>query len=515
VGPVLQDMNEISCKDEAIELSLGKARASIINTDISFNTRLYNGMFPGPVIRMKAGTRCSVLLKNELDGERCPSGHHNGLHCPDTTNLHTHGLHVTPKGASDNINITVQPGEQFQYQYDLQADTLMGTHWYHPHFHGSTTLQVVGGAFGMLLVDPADDYNLPSDLRALYAKARLIAFNDFDFRDEPLAYVAYTKSWPAIAYSYKNVTIDPNVTMGATTSPHFVGVNGQFRPYFTVEQGEVFVLRMLMASGTRPLELVQTSGPKCEMKLLARDGVFHQTPYIDMPYVPFLQGGRADVAFRCAGAGLVTFSAAPQPDGDMYFNGPVTNERLVQGNVFQIVVTANASRLDAFPASEAPVPMYLQDLLSETPARAFDVELAGVTLLVKGYGMNISADLGVNEEPWHGWEDPHWTERLCKNQLYRIRLVGGHPYHQHINHFQIHTTQAPPHLVRVGEFRDVTLGGMHTSKDPLEVVYMKTWDYDGVYILHCHIVRRGLAAAAEEERERKGKGRILRPKATR
>jgi hypothetical protein len=54
--------------------------------------------------------------------------------------------------------------------------------------------------------------------------------------------------------------------------------------------------------------------------------------------------------------------------------------------------------------------------------------------------------------------------------------VGGHPYHQHINHFQIHTTQAPPHLVRVGEFRDVTLGGMHTSKDPLEVVYMKTWE---------------------------------------
>jgi hypothetical protein len=48
VGPVLQDMNEISCKDEAIELSLGKARASIINTDISFNTRLYNGMLPGP-----------------------------------------------------------------------------------------------------------------------------------------------------------------------------------------------------------------------------------------------------------------------------------------------------------------------------------------------------------------------------------------------------------------------------------------------------------------------------------
>jgi FtsP/CotA-like multicopper oxidase with cupredoxin domain len=63
----------------------------------------------------------------------------------------------------------------------------MGTHWYHPHFHGSTTLQVVGGAFGMLLVDPADDCDLPSDLRALYAKARLIAFNDFDFRDEPLA----------------------------------------------------------------------------------------------------------------------------------------------------------------------------------------------------------------------------------------------------------------------------------------------------------------------------------------
>jgi FtsP/CotA-like multicopper oxidase with cupredoxin domain len=58
-----------------------------------------------------------------------------------------------------------------------------------------------------------------------------------------------------------------------------------------------------------------------------------------------------------------------------------------------------------------------------------------------------------------------------------------------VAHFQIVSTVAPDFIVRVGEYRDVVLG---TSKfDPLpatsEVVRFHTFDYDGVYIFHCHI----------------------------
>ena len=44
----------------------------------------------------------------------------------------------------------------------------MGTFWYHAHLHGSSALQVGGGLAGMLFIDPADNYSLPSDLHSLY-----------------------------------------------------------------------------------------------------------------------------------------------------------------------------------------------------------------------------------------------------------------------------------------------------------------------------------------------------------
>ena len=34
----------------------------------------------------------------------------NTLHCFDDTNLHAHGLWVSPSGNSDNVLITIDPG---------------------------------------------------------------------------------------------------------------------------------------------------------------------------------------------------------------------------------------------------------------------------------------------------------------------------------------------------------------------------------------------------------------------
>ena len=185
----------------------------------------------------------------------------------------------------------------------------------------------------------------------------------------------------------------------------------------------------------------------------------------------------------------MTFAAAPQPVNDQYFGDFTNNERIWHPNVFQIVVKASVPpRNDAFPTSQVVFPAYLANLLDDTPSRAFEVALSGSTIVKQNGGMLTTPDMGVNGEPWHGWEDPVWTANLCKDRLYRITVRGAHPYHQHINHFQVHTTQAPEHIVRRGEFRDVVLGGFHGSHEDIEVLYMKTFDYDGVYILHCHIV---------------------------
>lgn len=133
-------------------------------------------------------------------------------------------------------------------------------------------------------------------------------------------------------------------------------------------------------------------------------------------------------------------------------------------------------------------PEYLQDMRSQTPARKFEVALQGSTLAFKGEGFLITPDLGVNEiGPFHGWEEPEWTEHLCVDSIYEIHLHHAHPYHQHVNHFQIVQTNAVPQTVRVGEFRDTVLGVSMQNEDLPEIIYMKTFDYQGIYILHCHI----------------------------
>src|SRR3712207_9309961 len=68
----------------------------------------YNGTVPGPTLRLRPGDRLQVELVNRLSVP---------------TNLHTHGLHVSPKGNADNtLDVHVHPGESFQYDIQLPDD---------------------------------------------------------------------------------------------------------------------------------------------------------------------------------------------------------------------------------------------------------------------------------------------------------------------------------------------------------------------------------------------------------
>jgi L-ascorbate oxidase len=111
--------------------------------------------FVGPTQRANPGDTIRMGLNNQLEpqpGCKPPPGEINTPHCFNSTNLHSHGLWVSPSGNSDNVLITIRPKVSFEYEYNIPATHPAGTFWYHPHLHGSTALQVASGMAGALII---------------------------------------------------------------------------------------------------------------------------------------------------------------------------------------------------------------------------------------------------------------------------------------------------------------------------------------------------------------------------
>ncbi len=130
------------------------------------------GAFVAPTIRVAPGQTLTVDLSNRL--EACTAQQRAEKRCFNETNLHTHGLWVSPSGNSDNVLISIPPGGKFQYRYDISRDHPAGTFWYHPHRHGVGFVQVGSGMAGALIVtgNRAPTMNKPGDIDILLNDAR-------------------------------------------------------------------------------------------------------------------------------------------------------------------------------------------------------------------------------------------------------------------------------------------------------------------------------------------------------
>ncbi|MBB4373490.1 L-ascorbate oxidase [Bradyrhizobium sp. cir1] len=120
--------------------------------------RSYNGSLIAPSISLYPSQSVRIRLHNQLpveDTTDCPSPEgrvHSVPNCLSTTNLHFHGLHVSPTGNSDNVLLEHPPGQNFEYEVNVPVDHPAGTFWYHSHRHGSTAAQVSSGMVGALIV---------------------------------------------------------------------------------------------------------------------------------------------------------------------------------------------------------------------------------------------------------------------------------------------------------------------------------------------------------------------------
>jgi len=72
-----------------------------------------------------------------------------------STNLHFHGLALPPVCHQDDVlKTSIQPEDApFEYRLRIPADEPPGLYWYHPHVHGHSKEQVLGGASGALIVE--------------------------------------------------------------------------------------------------------------------------------------------------------------------------------------------------------------------------------------------------------------------------------------------------------------------------------------------------------------------------
>lgn len=139
--------------------------------------------FVAPAIDVRPGQTVDITLHNKLPADpSCTATGQpvNTPHCFNGTNLHSHGLWVSPTGNSDNVLLSINPGISFQYVYNIPPDHPAGTFWYHSHRHGSTALQVSSGMAGALIIrgDRMPATNATGDIDVLMKNADLTPMED-------------------------------------------------------------------------------------------------------------------------------------------------------------------------------------------------------------------------------------------------------------------------------------------------------------------------------------------------
>ena len=95
----------------------------------------YDGLSPGPTLRVRQGEELKIRLRNKLD---------------QATTIHWHGLRLP--NAMDGVpfltQVPIAAGQSFDYHF-TPPDA--GTFWYHTHFGSSE--QLARGLYGVLIVD--------------------------------------------------------------------------------------------------------------------------------------------------------------------------------------------------------------------------------------------------------------------------------------------------------------------------------------------------------------------------
>ncbi|EQC35142.1 hypothetical protein SDRG_07375 [Saprolegnia diclina VS20] len=470
-----------------LEITLTVQATRFTNGPVAFTTRSYNGLFPGPTLCAKPGDTLRITLINQLEADAPSEGlHMNTLRDPNTTNIHFHGMHVSPSGVADNVLRALKPGESMEVIVKIPNDHPLGVYHYHPHHHGSVFLQMGGGMVGAISIqDSVDEVDNVLVLQAYGFKGgmlgNLIGAANVSKSTLPMDVQLTNMSHKRVSDAFPDY--QPRFSAPATSYPSFYTVNGQYHPRMTLLDGERKLFRLINAGPTQILEL---SVPGCDVEVFAKD-VF--PPAETKPeFIIVSPGARVAFTVQChlhgRPMGLFPFVSSPHSKSAAYM-GRLTDVYHGVLGVFDVRATSAS-----VPALTLPRSNTLRDLRgiteSDETIERFHVSFSSGPPAVrdgatyKTYYMNGMLF------------DPTVRYQMKLGQLYEWTLENvlsseekNHPFHIHTNPFQIVSASHGNGLDHsIGDWRDtITLpfGGNVTIR-------FRPVDFTGLIAAHCHIL---------------------------
>jgi suppressor of ftsI len=380
----------------------------------------YDGNNTPPVIRIRPGSTLEVEYKNELTAqskEQCVDHP-----CMNMTNLHFHGLHVSPNAPQDDaLDMMASPGETLHYSVQVPPQQPPGLYWYHTHPHGESYVQDLDGMSGAIIVEGIERY----DPEVLRMRERVMILRDVVLPKGPRE---LKKVMDAVEMQTTQCGTAPEKPERAFT------VNGVLRPKIDIIPGERQFWRIVNASPDRYADL-DLDGESLEV--VALDGMplaFHD-PAIrtrSMTHILVPPAGRVEAIVVGppvdAHAVLRSHCFDTGPDGD-------SNPAMVLADVVSPQASTAQTRagIGGKPVHATFQQEVLQKIEADKPqfVVTFTEDKQGFYINGQKFEMDsgpmLTVDVGTLQ---------HWRVVNATNEV--------HPFHIHQVHFLVYNVGGKP-----------------------------------------------------------------------
>lgn len=404
--------------------------STAIAPDTSVPAWLYNGVAPGPTVRVRSGESLAIRFAN---------------HLPDPSIVHWHGL-LVPAGMDGHPRDTIAAGGSFDYRFPIVQRA--GTFWYHPHAHHRTAEQVHRGLAGFFLVEDDEEaaLHLPTGATEI-----LLMLQDRD-------------GSPALSYAFAPTSSDR--VEGVLRDTPFG--NGARWPQLAVS-GTRYRFRVLNASHARVYLLAMSGVPG--VTIIGNDGGLLPHPVVaDQIFLGV--GERVDL--------LVDFHDVPLGARPMLRSLPFTlgvgsDAPHPQGMPMDLLELVRVG-----PTTGAPPPL---------PGTLSSIPVLGPTISqARTFVFTSSGDGSVHRINGLSFDIDRIDAQVHLGEVERWSFVNDsslpHPVHVHGTHFQVASRTGGRGMVFPceGGWKDTVLVMPSERVD----VLVRFTEYRGVFLLHCH-----------------------------